>query len=98
MVRAAEAAFDQKFGAAKVLVPEDTKTVPLAGAAKVLDALRLASGESASQVRRWAQQNGIQVLEGNAYAPLEEGVLAQDSGALTCKVIKIGKRQYFKFE
>ncbi|MGH7441730.1 MAG: tyrosine--tRNA ligase [bacterium] len=97
VVRAAEAAFDQKFGASKVLIPEDIKPVSLVNQSKVLDALRRASGESASQVRRWVQQRGVQVLEGEAYIPLDEATLSQDSTTLVGRVVKIGKRQYFKF-
>ncbi|HTB23378.1 MAG TPA: tyrosine--tRNA ligase [bacterium] len=96
VVRQAEAAFDQKFGAAKVLVPEDTKAVALAGP-KVLDALRSATGESANQLRRLAQQKGLQILEGGEYLPLAEERLAEESGFLAGRVLKIGKRQYFKF-
>lgn len=97
LVRAAEAAFDQKFGAGRVLVPEDTKSVSLQGQAKVLDALRTASGESAGQVRRWVQQKGVQLLEGDTYGPVEEDFLAQAASELSGRVVKIGKRQYFKF-
>jgi len=97
-VASAEAAFDQKFGAAKVLVPEDTKAVALAGQAKVLDALRLATGESASQVRRWAQQKGLHILENGDYVPLGEERLAEAAGVLAGCVLKIGKRQYFRFD
>jgi tyrosyl-tRNA synthetase len=97
LVRQAETAFDQKFGAAKVLVPEDTKDVPLEGHAKALDALRAATGESAGQVRRWAQQKGIQSLEGEAYAALPEEALALPASTLAGRVVKIGKRQYFRF-
>lgn len=99
VVKAAEAAFDQKFGAAKLAVPEDTKTVALAGAGpKVLDALRTATGESASQLRRLVQQKGIHLLEGEDYAPLAEENLAKEAGYLSGRVIKVGKRQYFRFE
>jgi tyrosyl-tRNA synthetase len=96
LVRQAEAAFDQKFGAGKVLVPEDTKAVALGGP-KVLDALRSATGESASQLRRLAQQKGLQLLDGEEYQPLAEERLAEDSAVLAGRVLKIGKRQYFKF-
>ena len=97
VVRAAESAFDQKFGASRVLVPEDTQSVPLDGQAKVLDALRAASRESASQVRRWVQQKGVHLLEDEEYVPLGEERLAEGSAFLAGRVVKIGKRQYFKF-
>lgn len=97
IVRLAEAAFDQKFGATKVLVPEDIRAISLLGVPKVLDALRLASGESASQVRRWVQQKGIHLLDGTSYVPLEEAGLGQEAAGLKDRVVRVGKRQYFKF-
>ncbi len=96
--RDAEEAFDQKFGARKVLVPDDTRSLRLEAGVKVLDALRAATGESASQVRRLIQQKGIQVLEGEAYVPMEEAALLRPSEDLAGKVVKVGKRQYLRFE
>jgi hypothetical protein len=71
--------------------------VSLEGQAKVLDALRQASGESASQVRRWVQQKGVHLLEGEEYLPLAEGLLSEPAALLVGRVVKVGKRQYFKF-
>ena len=97
VVAGAQAAYDQKFGAAKQLVPDDTLAVGLAGHARVLDALRAATGESASQVRRWVEQKGVQRLEGAAYVPLAEADLALPASNLQGQVLKVGKRAYFRF-
>jgi len=48
-------------------------------------------------VRRWIQQKGVQILEGDAYGPLDEDSLAKPAAVLAGRVVKIGKRQYFKF-
>jgi len=93
----AQAAYDQKFGANKVLVPDDTKEQSLAGLAKVQDALRAASGESSSQLRRLVEQKGVHLLENGEYRPIDEAYLAKEAQSLLGQVIKIGKRNYFKF-
>lgn len=97
VVAGAQAAYDQKFGAAKQLVPDDTLAVGLDGHARVADALRAATGESASQVRRWVEQKGVQRLEGGAYVPLAEADLALPASSLEGQVLKVGKRAYFRF-
>jgi tyrosyl-tRNA synthetase len=97
VVAKAQAAFDQKFGAAKSLVPDDAKDVKADPAAKVLAALAAATGESTSQVRRLVQQKGVHVLSGEEYLPLEEALLTEGAAVLAGKVIKVGKRNYFKF-
>jgi tyrosyl-tRNA synthetase len=96
-VEKAQAAFDQKFGAAKALVPDDAKSVTLEAGAKVLAALAAATGESGGQVRRLVGQKGVHMLKGGAYEPIAEDLLNQDAGALKGQVIKVGKRSYFKF-
>ena len=94
----AEEAFRGKFGKAAQLVPDDAKVVKLDPAQKVLDALKDALGESTSQIRRLATQNGVQWLEGEKYVAIPEAALAQPSSALSGKAVKVGKLRYFKFE
>jgi tyrosyl-tRNA synthetase len=96
-VEKAQAAFDQKFGAGKVLVPEDAKSVSLEAGAKVLAVLAAATGESGGQVRRLVGQKGVHILKGEAYEPIAEDFLNQDGAALKGAVIKVGKRNYYKF-
>lgn len=96
-VQKAQAAFDQKFGAAKVLVPEDAKSVTAEAGAKVLAALAAATGESGGQVRRLVGQKGVHKLIGEEYQPIAEDLLNQDASVLKGAVIKVGKRNYFKF-
>jgi tyrosyl-tRNA synthetase len=98
LVAEAEEAFKGKFGKAAQLVPDDAKVVKLDPAQKVLDALKDALGESTSQVRRLATQNGVQWLEGEKYVAIPEAALAQPSSALAGKAVKVGKLRYFKFE
>jgi tyrosyl-tRNA synthetase len=98
VVAGAQAAYDQKFGAGKKLVPDDTQAVSLAGHATVLDALRAASGESASQVRRWIEQKGVQQLNGEAYQALAEADLKRPASELAEQVLKVGKRNYYRFQ
>lgn len=97
-VEKAQAAFDQKFGAAKVLVPEDTVDVKLDASAKVQAVLAAATGQSGSNVRRLVQQKGVHKLEGEEYLPIAEDLLNQPASALAGAVIKVGKRQYFRFQ
>ncbi|HXC64542.1 MAG TPA: tyrosine--tRNA ligase, partial [bacterium] len=97
----AQAAYDQKFGANKVLVPDDTKEVPLVGFETVLDALRAATGESASQIRRLVEQKGVHelkiLIEGESYVPQDDSWLRLPAANLKNQVVKVGKRNYFKF-
>jgi len=72
--------------------------VALAGHATVADALRAATGESASQVRRWIEQKGVQQLNGEAYEPLAEADLKKPAAELAGQVLKVGKRNYYKFD
>jgi tyrosyl-tRNA synthetase len=100
VVSGAQAAFDQKFGASKVLVPEDTKTLALDPKAKLLDSLREASGRSGAQLRGAVEQGGLSFLKGESYQPVLLEHLAQPLGAFCAahgNVIKIGKKEYFKF-
>lgn len=94
----AQAAFDQKFGAHKVLVPEDTVELKLDASATVQAALAAATGQSASTVRRLVQQRGVHRLEDGVYRPITEDLLKQGSFVLAGAVIKVGKRQYFRFQ
>jgi tyrosyl-tRNA synthetase len=96
-VEKAQAAFDQKFGAGKSLVPDDVKAVSLEAGAKVLAALAAATGESGGQVKRLVAQKGVHILKGEAYEPIAEALLNDDAAALKGAVIKVGKRNYFKF-
>jgi len=96
-VEKAQAAFDQKFGAGKVLVPEDAKSVTADAGAKVLAALAAATGESGGQVKRLVGQKGVHVLKGEAYEPIAEALLNEDAAVLKGAVIKVGKRNYYKF-
>jgi tyrosyl-tRNA synthetase len=101
VVAAAQAVFDQKFGASKILVPEDTKSRAFDPAAKLLDTLRDASGRSGAQLRGAVEQGGVSVLKGEAYHPVLVEQLAGPSGAFFTdhgNVIKIGKKDYFRFE
>jgi tyrosyl-tRNA synthetase len=98
VVSAAQAAYDQKFGANKVLVPDDVVEITRDPTGTVLDCLKLASKESASQLRRLVQQKGIQILRGEEYIALDEGFLAKGGAELHQMVIKIGKRNYFRFD
>lgn len=97
VVEKAQAAFDQKFGAGKALVPDDAKAVAVDPGVKVLAALAAATGESGGQVRRLVQQKGVHVLAGEDYQPMAEELLNQGAEVLKGKVIKVGKRNYFKF-
>jgi len=100
VVAGAQAAFDQKFGASKVLVPEDTKTLPFDPASKLLDVLREASGRSGAQLRGAVEQGGVSSLKGGAYQPVLPEHLALLSGAFFAahgNVIKIGKKGYYCF-
>ena len=96
-VAKAQAAFDQKFGAAKALVPDDAKAVTLDPNAKVLAALATATGESTSQLRRLVEQKGVHVLQGEEYLPLDAARLTEAATTLAGQVVKVGKRNYFKF-
>jgi tyrosyl-tRNA synthetase len=96
-VEKAQAAFDQKFGAAKALVPDDAKSVTVDASLKVLAQLAAATGESGGQVKRLVGQKGVHMLKGEAYEPIAEELLNQDASVLKGKVIKVGKRSYFKF-
>ena len=98
LVAEAEEAFKGKFGKAAQLIPDDAKVVKLDPAQKVLDALKDALGESTSQIRRLATQNGVQWLEGEKYVAIPEAALAQPSSALNGKAVKVGKLRYFKFQ
>ena len=100
VVAGAQAAFDQKFGASKVLVPEDTKTLPFDPGSKLLDVLREASGRSGAQLRGAVEQGGVSSLKGGAYQPVLLEHLVLLSGAFFAahgNVIKIGKKDYYCF-
>lgn len=97
VVEKAQAAFDQKFGAAKALVPDDAKSVAVDASLKVLGQLAAATGESGGQVKRLVGQKGVHMLAGEEYQPIAEALLNEDASALKGKVIKIGKRNYYKF-
>lgn len=101
VVQKAQAAFDQKFGASKVLVPEDIQRKAYDPGAKLLDTLREASGRSGAQLRGAVEQKGMSVLSGESYQPLLPEHLVLASGSFFEKhgnVVKIGKKDYFKFE
>jgi len=64
-----------------------------------LDALRSATGESASQVRRWIEQKGLQLvdIETQTYVPQEDPWLRLPAQDLQGQVVKVGKRNYYRF-
>jgi tyrosyl-tRNA synthetase len=97
LVAEAEEAFKGKFGKAAQLVPDDVKDLKLGAAAKVIDVLQAALGESGSQIRRLAGQKGVQWLEGEAYVAMPETALTQPAETLDGKVVKVGKLRYFRF-
>jgi hypothetical protein len=44
------------------------------------------------------QQRGVHRLEDGVYRPITEDLLKQGSFVLAGAVIKVGKRQYFRFQ
>lgn len=96
-VEKAQAAFNQKFGAGKALVPDDAKNVSVEAGTKVLAALAAALGGSSGQLRRLVEQKGVHLLKGEEYQPIAEALLTEDAAVLKGQVIKVGKRNHFKF-
>lgn len=96
-VKAAEDAFNQRFGKDAVLVPDGTPEVSVAGMQKISNALAAATGESSSQVRRLVQQKGVHWLDGADYTVLPEAALNEPAAVLSGRVVKVGKLRYFKF-
>jgi tyrosyl-tRNA synthetase len=95
-VESAEKDFNSKFGKNAQLVPEHVEVISPVSGQTLGEALKLASGESATQLVRLIKQKGLVILQGEAYAPLEEAALKQKLDLYSGQVFKIGKLRYFK--
>jgi tyrosyl-tRNA synthetase len=95
-VETAEADFNSKFGKAAKLVPDSVEALPHADGQTLGDALKAATGESSTQLVRLTKQNGLSILQGEAYGPVSEAALKQPAGMYSGQVLKIGKMRYFK--
>jgi tyrosyl-tRNA synthetase len=95
-VENAEKDFNSKFGKAAQAVPESVGQVDSNAGKTLADLLKLASGESSSQVLRLVKQKGIHILEGEAYKPIEEPALKSAAGEFKGKYLKIGKLKFYQ--
>jgi len=92
----AEKDFNSKFGKQAQLVPEHLEIISPVPGQSLGEALKAASGESSTQLVRLIKQKGLVILQGEAYAPLEEAALKQKADLYSGQVFKIGKLRYFK--
>ncbi|PJC27969.1 tyrosine--tRNA ligase [Candidatus Shapirobacteria bacterium CG_4_9_14_0_2_um_filter_39_11] len=99
-IEKAERAFNQMFGKAKQLIPEDIKVITVTGGSRLVDILSKATGESKSNLKRMlasSRRGGIRILVENEYIPLTMEELSNKTveGEL---IIKVGKRRYYRIQ
>lgn len=100
LIKSAEAAFDQKFGKKKILIPDDVQSVQTSAGERIVDLLSNLTGESRSNIRKMTAQtgpSGIKILEGNEYRDVTtEELTSRKLVEGETLVVKFGKRRYFR--
>lgn len=101
-IEKAERAFNQKFGKAKQLIPEDIEVIAVTGGSMLVDVLSEATGESKSNLRRMlasSSSGGIRILIEDKYTPLTieelKNMKVSNGKPLT---VKVGKRRYYRIQ
>jgi tyrosyl-tRNA synthetase len=98
IIASAEDDFNTKFGKQAVLVPGSTKLIHIAPDAALVDQLAQVTGRSKNDIRRLVKQSGIQKLEMDHYVPLKSEELDARAHQINGMVIRIGRRNYYRFE
>lgn len=101
VVAAAEKDFNEKFGKAAVLVPENIECCNVNFQDKAIDVVRALIKKTGSEIRRLTEQKGLYRLVGDAYEPLTTESLLKPTATLLegtdgNLILKVGKKQFFK--
>jgi len=97
-IEEAERAFNSKFGKEAILIPEDTETVQIAPGVLLIDSLVQVTQKSKNEIRRMVQQEGIRILKGEDYVPIDQNDLGRKLESFEGNVIRMGKRNYYRFK
>ena len=103
IIKSAEDDFNAKFGKKAVLIPDSIEvisqeTFPSFQTTTVVTVLAGKTQKSKSEIRRLVRQNGIRVLENGKYVPMTADYLDLMLTDINGKVVKVGKRRYFRFD
>ena len=112
IIKTAEDDFNAKFGKKAVLVPDSTEDIPifkvrpLSGLNRKFIINSMTTGhslaevalKSKSEIRRLTKQKGIRILQEGKYVPLTTDKLDSPSEDLDGKVVRVGKRLYYRFK
>jgi tyrosyl-tRNA synthetase len=96
-IKAAENDFSEKFGKDAVLVPENIETIRIDSDESLIERLTKVTNRSKSDIRRLVQQQGIRLLDDKQYVPLGADDLLLPLARFEDRVMKIGKRHFYKF-
>jgi len=98
VIAAAENDFNEKFGKGATLVPDSTEVVRIEPDKTLLETLVQLTGKARNEIRRLIQQQGIRLLLEDDYVPVTVEQLALPSAQFDQRVLKVGKRFYYKFQ
>lgn len=98
IIEAAQNDFNEKFGKGAALVPDSTEVVKIEPDKNFLETLVQLTGKTKNEIRRLVQQQGIRLLLEDEYVPVSVEQLALTSASLDGRVLKVGKRFYYKFQ
>jgi tyrosyl-tRNA synthetase len=98
VINAAQNDFNDKFGKGATLVPDSTQVVRIEPGKNFMEALVQLTGKTKNEIRRLIQQQGIRLLHEDEYVPMTVEQLTLPSAELDGRVLKVGKRFYYKFE
>ncbi len=98
IIREAKNDFDDKFSKRVALIPKSTEHVQMDPEESLLETLGRITKRSKSDIRRLARQNGIRIFNGTDYVPITVDNLVLPSGRFANRVVRIGKRHYYKLQ
>jgi tyrosyl-tRNA synthetase len=98
IIEAAENDFNEKFGKGTTLVPDSTEVVKIEPDKNFMETLVQLTGKTKNEIRRLIQQQGIRLLREDEYVPVTVEQLTLPSAELDQRVLKVGKRFYYKFQ
>jgi tyrosyl-tRNA synthetase len=95
LIAEAEAAFSEKFGKEKSVLPRDIVAVEVQAGRRIIDVLSEISGESKATLRK--MQGGVSILTDEEYRVLS----VEELNTITLEeqemIVKLGKRRYYRF-